>query len=270
MTHLLRQIASLTGADAVVTGISPDAIPGNASIAVAIFIFDCFDLHARTKLPRDGGKRGKNPSECRWKWSQARRKWQIESELHLKALGLIHLILLQRADDQPPFDTRSALIVKLLHEELGHLWERDERASAAPLPLRLKQTLTMLQGGQSEKQIALALGLSRHSVHDHVKRLHRHFGVNSRRTAGPSAGPPIASRLACLSPSANVKTTRRNNIPPGGPISYEADVVKSAGAEWMSAPLNPSTLPSDQARFCRTKPAVSPVPMPLKCTPRLK
>jgi DNA-binding NarL/FixJ family response regulator len=48
------------------------------------------------------------------------------------------------------------------------------------LSRRLHQTLTALLQGDSEKQVALHLGLSRHTIHAYVKGLYRHFGVNSR------------------------------------------------------------------------------------------
>jgi DNA-binding NarL/FixJ family response regulator len=37
-----------------------------------------------------------------------------------------------------------------------------------------------LSRGRSEKEVAAALRLSPHTVHDHVKALYRHFGVHSR------------------------------------------------------------------------------------------
>jgi len=45
---------------------------------------------------------------------------------------------------------------------------------------RLRATLGHLARGLSEKQVAAALALSPHTVHDYVKALHRHFGVQSR------------------------------------------------------------------------------------------
>jgi FixJ family two-component response regulator len=53
-------------------------------------------------------------------------------------------------------------------------------ATAAALSPRLRQTLRCLLRGEGEKQIAERLGLSRHTVHDYIKSLHRCFGVNSR------------------------------------------------------------------------------------------
>jgi DNA-binding NarL/FixJ family response regulator len=45
---------------------------------------------------------------------------------------------------------------------------------------RLRQTLDGLLDGESEKQIALRLAVSRHTVHVYVKMLYRCFGVSSR------------------------------------------------------------------------------------------
>lgn len=45
---------------------------------------------------------------------------------------------------------------------------------------RQRDVLVRLARGDGEKQIAWDLGLSPHTVHDHVKALHRHFGVQSR------------------------------------------------------------------------------------------
>ena len=53
--------------------------------------------------------------------------------------------------------------------------------SADPsLSPRLQQTLERLLAGDSEKQIAARLALSRHTVHVYVKSLYRHFDVSSR------------------------------------------------------------------------------------------
>jgi DNA-binding NtrC family response regulator len=45
---------------------------------------------------------------------------------------------------------------------------------------RMRQTLEHLLAGASEKEVAVQLGLSSHTVHDYVKKLYRHFGVSSR------------------------------------------------------------------------------------------
>ncbi len=60
-------------------------------------------------------------------------------------------------------------------------------AGPRPIPLqaeglspRQRQTLSCLLIGDSEKQIAAKLSLSRHTVHVYVKGLYRHFGASSR------------------------------------------------------------------------------------------
>lgn len=67
----------------------------------------------------------------------------------------------------------------------------------AGLSPRRVQTLRRLLAGDSEKQIAVYLGISRHTVHVYVKGLYRHFEVSSRgellaRFVSPPAFPASA------------------------------------------------------------------------------
>ena len=48
------------------------------------------------------------------------------------------------------------------------------------LPRRQDQTLQHLLRGDSEKQVAQKLSLSKHTVHVYVKALYRRYGVSSR------------------------------------------------------------------------------------------
>lgn len=52
--------------------------------------------------------------------------------------------------------------------------------SLPPLPPQLQATLAQLLSGQSEKEVATTLKISRHTVHCHVKSLYRRFSVCSR------------------------------------------------------------------------------------------
>jgi DNA-binding NarL/FixJ family response regulator len=54
------------------------------------------------------------------------------------------------------------------------------RAEAVGLSPRLRQTLEALLVGDSEKQVAIKLKVSPHTVHVYVKRLYKHFGASSR------------------------------------------------------------------------------------------
>ena len=45
---------------------------------------------------------------------------------------------------------------------------------------RMRQTLERLLAGDSEKQIAARLAVSRHTVHVYVKAIYKGFGVSSR------------------------------------------------------------------------------------------
>jgi DNA-binding CsgD family transcriptional regulator len=55
-----------------------------------------------------------------------------------------------------------------------------EDDSDARLSPRLRQTLQSLLAGASEKQVAMKLGLSQHTVHVYVKALYKRYGVSSR------------------------------------------------------------------------------------------
>src|SRR5262249_6470116 len=55
-----------------------------------------------------------------------------------------------------------------------------DRRDLSRLSPRLRRTLHCLQQGDSEKQVASRLGLSRPTVHQYVMALYRHFGVGSR------------------------------------------------------------------------------------------
>jgi DNA-binding CsgD family transcriptional regulator len=51
---------------------------------------------------------------------------------------------------------------------------------AVGLSPRMRQTLEALMAGDSEKQIAIKLKVSQHTVHVYVKKLYKRFGANSR------------------------------------------------------------------------------------------
>jgi DNA-binding CsgD family transcriptional regulator len=81
------------------------------------------------------------------------------------------------------FAPRERRLIRLFHQELGdHLGKSlvHEPGPFLLLPLRLREILQCLLEGDGEKQVALRLGLSRHTVHDYVKDLHRRLGVSSR------------------------------------------------------------------------------------------
>jgi DNA-binding CsgD family transcriptional regulator len=82
-----------------------------------------------------------------------------------------------------PFSERERLLVDAFHQECRWLHAPSRTVDGAllrGLGPRLRETLQALARGLSEKQIAAELGLSRHTVHEYAKALHRHFGVSSR------------------------------------------------------------------------------------------
>lgn len=83
----------------------------------------------------------------------------------------------------PAFAPRHRELLHAIHGELDWMY-RPVRSTGPTefrtLTVRQRQTLYRLLAGDSEKQVAAGLGLSRHTVHVHVKSLYRTFKVNSR------------------------------------------------------------------------------------------
>jgi DNA-binding CsgD family transcriptional regulator len=89
-----------------------------------------------------------------------------------------------REPGEPYFTGRDSKLLRLLHDELsllaGNVLSDGQDAALIDLSPRLRQTLTWLLCGDSEKEVALRMGLSRHTVHEYVVALYRYFRVNSR------------------------------------------------------------------------------------------
>jgi DNA-binding CsgD family transcriptional regulator len=99
---------------------------------------------------------------------------------------------LHREMKDQPFAERHVRLLNIFNENLAALYDapREVRsprdASTSPhariesLPARLRPVLQRLLAGDAEKQAALKLGLSPHTVHEYTKVLYRTFAVNSR------------------------------------------------------------------------------------------
>ncbi len=103
------------------------------------------------------------------------------------SMGRIFGIGIHRHWGAPQFTAVDRRQLRLLHLELARAWTRqiaDSREESPPirsLPERLRQVLWLLCLGRSEKEIAIQLALSTHTVHNHVRRLYESLGVHSRR-----------------------------------------------------------------------------------------
>src|SRR5262245_31372637 len=104
--------------------------------------------------------------------------------MHRPASGPSHQLNVSRVWGEPPFTSRERRLLHLCHADIAPLHGTRLATGAAPsvasLPPRLRQVLRCLLEGDGEKQAAIRLGIRLQTVHVHVKRLHRHFGVSSR------------------------------------------------------------------------------------------
>ena len=80
-----------------------------------------------------------------------------------------------------PFTEREVGIVHLMHRT-QRLYDVkfSPDCDAKTIPPRQLEVLRALQAGKSEKEAAAKLGLSRHTIHVHVKAIYKRFAVNSR------------------------------------------------------------------------------------------
>ncbi len=90
----------------------------------------------------------------------------------------------QRAPHESGFSDRDLKLLRLFHDELallvGNVLSDGQGDAQTNLSPRLRQTLTLLLAGGSEKEVARRMGISRHTVHEYVVELYKRLHVNSR------------------------------------------------------------------------------------------
>jgi DNA-binding CsgD family transcriptional regulator len=95
-----------------------------------------------------------------------------------------NVLVLYPRSGEAPLPERGRRLVHLAQQELGPLLGTALAVAGEPgwsaLPPRWRQALDCLLDGDSEKQAALRLGISRTTLHEYVGGLYRHFGVSSR------------------------------------------------------------------------------------------
>lgn len=93
-------------------------------------------------------------------------------------------ISIDRRHGAAPFGPREVALLKLLHDLIAPLvgirLATEAHLCREGLSRRLRETLSLLLDGQSEKHAARELGLSLKTVHEYVGMLYRHFQVSSR------------------------------------------------------------------------------------------
>jgi DNA-binding CsgD family transcriptional regulator len=120
--------------------------------------------------------------------NERRRKFGVDGILMSRATlpppDSMFLLTTHRPAGDRPFTARSARLVEFLLAEMARMvggpLDPAQGGTTAGLPPRLRAVLDRLLLGDGEKQAALALGLSRHTVHEYVGLLYRRYHVRSR------------------------------------------------------------------------------------------
>lgn len=108
-------------------------------------------------------------------------RFNVESLLNVGDNGLQAAIRIFR--DKPRFTSGEQALLDLVHREMSWIYQSDLAllpSHAQTLSPRQRETLELLLAGYSEKEVAASLRLSRHTVHDYVKALHRRLQVSTR------------------------------------------------------------------------------------------
>lgn len=132
---------------------------------------------------------------------------------------------IHRLDGQPAFTEQDRELIDAANASLAWFYESLGVRDAEPatdLSPRLRRVLEHLLAGQSEKQVARTVGLTRNTVHEYVKSIYRHFGVGSRAelfarlTESDAAPPTAAGRPPARSPARKPRTTVKARKKPNG------------------------------------------------------
>src|SRR5690349_9496715 len=116
---------------------------------------------------------------------QVRKPLGLDHALYVKIVAASidrqTIVMLARCEGEPAFTDRDAYLCELCLSEMAWPYTpevdyTDPRIEA--LQPRLKKVMRHLLEGDSEKQVALKLGLSPHSVHQYVKQLYAQLEVN--------------------------------------------------------------------------------------------
>lgn len=121
-------------------------------------------------------------------FNEYRRPWGADHQLtsvYTAASGVeLSCFALVRALGDRDFSERECALVSFFHVELGRLIGRslasEFRREDDGLSPRLRETLRYLLEGDSEKQVAVRMGISQATVHQYVTMLHRRFDAHSR------------------------------------------------------------------------------------------
>ncbi len=104
-------------------------------------------------------------------------------KIHAQLIDRTTVVLLARPTGADAFNERDAYLVDLCLSEMAWPFTPDMTyvdPRVESLQPRLKKVMKLLLEGDSEKQVALKLKLSPHTVHEYVKNLYSELGVCSR------------------------------------------------------------------------------------------
>ena len=108
---------------------------------------------------------------------QDSRNGTFVNEQRIKRCELQHGVQVRFGDVECNFEWLEEINAD---EDSTHESDEGKRDRNKPLSKAEERVLFLLLSGHTEKEIATNLSLSRHTIHNHTKRIYRAFGVHSR------------------------------------------------------------------------------------------
>lgn len=144
-----------------------------------------------------------------------------------------HACSFHKAWGEPGFTERERDLVFLFQTSVGWIFddlarEREGEAVVRALPVRRGLALAALLRGDSEKQAARRIGVTAHTVHQHIKALHRTLGVASR-------GELLARCFALRITSAKLEAAATTQGKVAFPLQDDPDHARPARARKAAA-----------------------------------
>lgn len=114
-----------------------------------------------------------------------RRPYRIDHSLYCRLPtpdGNDMSVGIQRSPGDRAFSDRDKAIVQMLHMHAPHIYcaPAPVRLELRELAPRLQPVLRYLMQGNAEKEIAVKLNLSRHTVHRYTQTIYKELGLHSR------------------------------------------------------------------------------------------
>lgn len=203
ITEMIREMTGMLRAESACVYESRGPFP---SVMTELHRYGWCDWQTKSLSASLSGRRlGAIADECiHMVWqppvNESRRPLRWHCVASCLPVGANYLLTLAFARRAQAFSERESMLLRSLHQSGAFELISSRRClpQRTDLSSRMREVLAGLLDGRSEKQVADALQLSRHTVHAYVKVLYRRYQVNSRAELLSLLIDPAAKQQMCI------------------------------------------------------------------------